>query len=255
MTIVTTMPTAKKVFAALVVATPLTLVACGSGEAEGTDDTATDAAAAESSVASSDESTAAEDGADADSTEDAEAADAEESTVASSGSGSDSADEPVGSAQAAAGQGAVSQGEDLEAAVQQELEGQNVQGVEQDPVEGGAPASQADQEEISNLVNGIYTQTTLKGMVEYIPNNMCADVLAASNWDPSMNNQGIPDMPLDQIPQYQQAQPSVDAIENLNVAGNQASADVTVTSAGETDTSVMRFAHEDGQWKFCSSEI
>ena len=247
MTIVSTMPTAKKVFTALVIAAPLTLVACGSGEAD-SDSSSSAAAGSASTVTSTSapEAVPEESAAAPEADETGEGKDVAASAAPKSGT--DTAAPAVPNAQGA------------NAGAQQTIanpfeEGEQLEGVVQEPVSGGAPASPEDADAINGLVHGIYEQTTLNGLVQYMPNNTCQAVLAASDWDPNYNTQGVPDMPLDQIPQFQQAQPSVDAIDNLSVAGDKASAEVTVTSGGQTDTSTMRFLREEGRWKFCSSAV
>ncbi|MDR7329697.1 Rv0361 family membrane protein [Corynebacterium guangdongense] len=248
MTIVSTMPTAQKVFAALAIAAPLMLVACGSNEAD-SDSSSTAAAGSASAVTS---------------TSAPEAAPEESAAGPEDGDNGTEDEEALASATPKSGKGTVvptvPNAQGANAGAQQTLanpfeEGEQLEGVVQEPVAGGVPASQEDADAINGLVRGIYEQSTLNSLVQYVPNNTCEAVLAQSDLDPNHNTQGVPDMPLDQIPQFQQAQPSVDAVENLSVAGDRASADVTVTSGGQTDTSVMRFLREDGRWKFCSSAV
>ncbi len=258
MTIVSTMPAAKKVFTALVIATPLTLVACGSGEAASDSNSAAGSASTVTSSTTAPATPKAEesDPQGDEGKDEGKTGDKAEAEVKAEGRGAESvaAEKPVEDAVALAGPDAQA----ADTGVQQTIanpfeEGEQMQGVAQEPVAGGVPANQADADAINNLVRGIYQQTTLNGLVQYVPNNTCQAVLEKSDWDPNYNTQGVPDMPLDQIPQFQQAQPTVDSVENLSVAGDEASADVTVTSGGQADTSTMRFLREDGRWKFCSA--
>lgn len=248
MTIVSTMPTAKKVFAALVIASPLTLVACASGEA---DSDSTAAAGAESAVTS----TKATDDSSSESAESQAPEGEPEDSEGESKSRTASREQGTVAPDGPDAQGANAGGQQTIANPFEEGTGAQLEAVPQEPVRDGAPAGEQDAEAISNLVNGIYQQTTLNALVQYVPNNTCNAVLEESDYDASYNTQGVPDMPLSQIPQFQQAQPSVDSIDNLAVAGEHASADVTVTTGGQTDTATYRFLREDGRWKFCSSEV
>ena len=45
---------------------------------------------------------------------------------------------------------------------------------------------------------------------------------------------------------------TVDRVDNIMVDGNDASADVTVTTSGQTQTGPMRFLREDDRWKLCN---
>lgn len=64
----------------------------------------------------------------------------------------------------------------------------------------------------------------------------------------------IPETPLSEVPQYTEAQATLQSVDNVAVDGNQASADITVVSGGQADTSTMRFLQEGDRWTFCSDE-
>lgn len=120
------------------------------------------------------------------------------------------------------------------------------------PVEGGEPASEAERAEIEALLNGMYDATTLHGFLGYLPANTCNELIAEQGGAAAFDLGGIPDLPMRAIPSYVEANPRIDAIEDIKVSGDTASAFVTATSGGESTTDTHRFRHEDGAWKFCN---
>ena len=116
------------------------------------------------------------------------------------------------------------------------------------PVEG-EPASPEDTAAIENLVRGIDSNTTLRAYMAYIPNNTCQKVLDENGG--AIDLAQIPDLPLDQYAEFQQAKPAVNEIKDVRTSGDTASAQVTATSDGETSTDTMRFQREGGRWTFC----
>lgn len=235
---VTLYPTARKVFAALVVAAPLTLVACGSGTAED----AAPASSADATVTSAIATTAEE-----------KETDATESTATASEATDPeiepTSDDPVAAAAEAA-----------EAELEQEL--QNIQVYQQAPVEAKGPVDESDVTAISDLVGGAYQQTTLRGWVSYVPENSCQPLLddvstqmqAEYGTNDLLDFSVIPDTPLAEVPQYAEAHATLDRVDNVAINGNQASAEVTVNSGGQSDTSTMRFLREGDRWTFCSEQ-
>lgn len=120
------------------------------------------------------------------------------------------------------------------------------------PVEGGQPADETDHAEIESLITGMYETTTLHEILLYVPQNACQDVIQEAGGEAAFDLGGIPDMPLNAIPQYSNSNSQVDAVEDVQVDGDTASATVTATSDGQSLTEVQRFRHEDGAWKFCN---
>ncbi|KAA8722633.1 hypothetical protein [Corynebacterium spheniscorum] len=118
-----------------------------------------------------------------------------------------------------------------------------------DPVDGAAASAQ-DEQEITNLVTGILNASTVREWSTYIPNNSCAAVRQEFDAQ-GLDAANLPDMPLDQMPGWAEAAPRIDAVNDIRVNGDQASAQVTSTSRGETTTGTMRFSREGGRWLFC----
>lgn len=208
----TTSFNAKMAIAALAVVTPLTLVACGSDEE--TTETTSAPSTITSTRTTSSTTSSAESTTETTSTEPTTEAAAEPTPLADP-----LANLPEGSPVA--------------------------------PV-AGAPASEADYNAINGLVSGLYQQTTMHSFLRYMPDNTCHAVVEANGGAGNMDLAGIPDVPLNQMPAYAQSQPHIQSVDNVNVDGSVASANVTVVTSGQTGTSTVRFLHEDGRWKFCN---
>lgn len=241
-------PLARKACAALVVAAPLTLVACGAGDV----DESAQASAEKSTVTST---TDAEESENPETEERSE--DAEEDAPAPAPAPASTEPEierTAGDNDPAAAEAA---GAELAASLDENTEVRT-----QAPVRAGAPADGADVAAINDLVGGAYEQTTLRGWVSYIPNNSCqallddvnAQVQAQYGTTDALDFSVIPETPLSEVPQYTEAQATLQSVDNVAVDGAQASADVTVNSGGQTDTSTMRFLREGDRWTFCSDE-
>ncbi|CAB0824745.1 hypothetical protein FRC0293_01439 [Corynebacterium diphtheriae] len=123
--------------------------------------------------------------------------------------------------------------------------------IPQAPVADGAPASAEDQQAIEGLVRGIMNATTVRQFMGYIPQNTCARYLEANGGLAAMNIDQIPDVPLADFPQYAHARPTIDSVTDIQVNGDSASATVTSTADGQTNSAVQRFARENGRWTFC----
>ncbi|WP_155861256.1 hypothetical protein [Corynebacterium doosanense] len=214
---------------AAVIATPLVLVACGSG------DDVEEQAASASTVTS--QATAA-------------STTQTSSTTSASTSASESAEGETPSAAADQPSGSAADG-GAAPVLENPFENGDIEVAQPDPVQG-RPASAEETEALSNLVNGIYQQPSLHGFMMYMPNHTCAATLEAQGGIEAYSLDGIPDMPMNQFPGYSESR--VTAIENQTVtdSGDRASATVTVQSAEGPSTGTMVFQHEGGEWKFCS---
>ena len=113
-----------------------------------------------------------------------------------------------------------------------------------------SPDSQIGRD-IHGLVSGVYAANTLHDMLTYVPNNTCNATLDRTGGRMSDEDLAqIPDMPLDSF-NADLKNITVKSISNLRVDGNQASADITVTTPHGDETNTQRFLNEDGRWKFC----
>lgn len=109
--------------------------------------------------------------------------------------------------------------------------------------------------DIHGLIAGAYTATTLHDMLTYIPNNTCnatLDRVGGRLSDADLAQ--VPDMPLSEVPGFDPNAVKFKGISNLRVDGNQASADVTVTTPEGEQTNTQRFLNEDNRWKFCGED-
>lgn len=222
----------KKTLIASAFITPLVLGACSS-EAEETTEAQNGAAAAVS-----DDSAAKQGGTGSGAEIEDDAADTEDDQPESAAAGSDA-------------QGGTAEGENIDPAADP-LDLEQLTFAELAPVEGGQPANEADQAEIESLITGMYETTTLHEILLYVPENACQTVIQEAGGEAAFDLGGIPDMPLNAIPQYSNSNSQVDAVEDVQVNGDTASATVTATSDGQSLTEVQRFRHEDGAWKFCN---
>ncbi len=230
--------TAKKTLAAIVLAAPLMLAACGSDtettaeETTTTAETTTEATVAEET---SSEGAPEDEGADAEGAEGAEG----EGTASAGAAGR-------------SGGTTVSPDTNPAAALDEAFADNQITFAQLPPVETGGPANEADAAEIEGLVRGMYDTTTLHEFMNYLPANTCSTVLEAQGGAEVYSLEGVPNMPLNQIPQYVDAQPRIDSVHDVRVDGEIASATVVAVSADQNETSTQRFQREDGAWKFCN---
>lgn len=222
----------KKTLIASAFITPLVLGACSS-EAEETTEAQNGAAAA-----ASDDSAAKQGGTGSGAEVEDDAAEEGADQAGSATAGSDAA-------------APTAEGDSIDPAADP-LDLEQLTFAELSPVEGGQPADETDQAEIESLITGMYETTTLHEILLYVPQNACQDVIQEAGGEAAFDLGGIPDMPLDAIPQYSNSNSQVDAVEDVQVDGATASATVTATSDGQSLTEVQRFRHEDGAWKFCN---
>lgn len=213
------------------VATPLALVACGSGddasEQTASASTVTSRATASASSSTSETATAAADG---------------ESQAAEPGAA-------AGGAAAGAGGSAADGG--AAPTLENPFENGDIQVAQPDPVQG-RPATDAESAAISGLVNGLYEQQTLHAFIDYVPSHTCAAALEAQGGAEAFSLEGVPDMPMNQMPGFAETRVSGVTNQTVTDTGDRASADVTVQTTEGPSTSTMVFQHEGGEWKFCS---
>lgn len=121
------------------------------------------------------------------------------------------------------------------------------------PVEGGQPASPEDAKSIEGVVRGITAETTLRSYMGYIPQHTCKKVLDENGGEKSLDLGQIPDVPLDSYPDFKKAKPTIDSVNDIKVAGETASAQVTASTEADGQTvATQRFAKENGKWVFCN---
>ncbi|AGF72847.1 hypothetical protein [Corynebacterium halotolerans] len=239
--------TAKKTFVALVLAAPLTLVACGSEAEEPAEDTAT-TTTAETSATTTEETTTEEATTEETSTEEAPEEDPDENSER----GREVDPAPQGAAADPQGE-TVTPDADPAAALDEAFSPSQLNYAQLAPVESGGPANEADRAAIEGLLRGMYETTTVHNFLRYLPDNTCSAVLdAQGDREAYYDFTGIPDMPLNQLPTYVNAQPRIDSVTDVRVDGDTASATVTASSGGETETATQRFQREGGTWKFCN---
>lgn len=216
----------RKAAVAVVSASVLALAACGSEEegnstAETVTSSASSSSTAPSSSVTSTSSTTVE---------------TEEPTVAPA-----PVEEPVQEQPEAAAQ-------DAESDVAVQAEQLQMETFVQTPIEGGQAASPEDAEAITALVNGINDETTLRGYMGYMPNRACSRAKANAQY---LDINQIPDINLADFPEFQNAKASIDSVDNIVVNGDQASASVTTSHNGVSETDVQRYLREGDRWTFC----
>ena len=142
------------------------------------------------------------------------------------------------------------------------FENGNLPTIEVKPVEGGHPASQEDINAMTETMNRIYNPADVVSWSRVIMNNSCKAVVDKTNQE--LAAQGTS---LDQT--EREMRQAVDAarlagqpippvpdtsasLTDVRVNGDTASATVTVTTNGQAESGVQRFARENGQWKVCN---
>lgn len=116
----------------------------------------------------------------------------------------------------------------------------------------GSPASPEDTKEITNLMHHLVWANTTREYVTNWANATCSKVIEQQGGPAAMDPQSVPDLPMDQMPAGQGGPAKVDAVDNVRVDGENASATVTSTSNGQTSTGNVLFHREGGSWKVCN---
>lgn len=226
--------TLKKSLAFAVLATPLTLIACGSNG----DDT--EAAAAKPSTVTSEATPSSE----APKEETTEASSEKETTKKE-----EAKDPKESEAKAAAGDGAAENNAAGSDTLVNPFENGDIEVAEPAPVDGAQPANEGDSQAITGLVKGLYEQETMHSFLRYIPDHTCQRVMD-QNGGGEFSLDGVPDMPMNQMAGWSETH--VSDISDIKVNGDQASAVVTVQTAEGPDTATQRYQREGGQWTFCN---
>lgn len=216
---------AKKVAIAAVMVAPLLLAACGSDSDEDTTTSSTTTTTTSASTTTSEVET----------TEEVTEEVTEEEAV-------EEAEEP-------AGQTAPEAATANEPVAQQAMPSEVITYQELAPVQGGQAASPEDAAAIESLIRGSLEPTTVRSMLQYVPQNTCNRVIEAAGGAAALDFSQIPDVPLNQIPGANTG--TVDSISDIVVDGDAASAWVVASGNGQTDSATQRFLREDGRWKFC----
>ena len=122
------------------------------------------------------------------------------------------------------------------------------------PVENGQAANEQVKAELTELVGGIYKQRDMRSFTRYIPEHSCKQLLDQQETDlRNVDYDQLPQTPIEQVMGPEWAQIGLQSLDNVQVNGDDASADVTVNSPQGPDTSTMRFHHEGGRWTFCTA--
>lgn len=140
---------------------------------------------------------------------------------------------------------------------QAEAEGQQAQSedsgqdVVPNPTLTASHAEDADVEAIRQTVVSLFNyDSTVK---EYFSNFLtytCKEKLGTTTIDQSMLDQ-MPNIKFKDSPQAAQL-PSVTSVTNIDVEGTRATATMTVSGQGTTQSNEVTFVKEDGLWKLCS---
>ena len=118
------------------------------------------------------------------------------------------------------------------------------------PVQG-SPANDGDKQQIRGLLGKLENgNQNAREYYRTILNSTCQAQLDKhpEAFSPGQVNQ-IPEIPMSTQPGLI---PRFSDVKDYTVNGDDASATVTVSANGKTETSTMRFKREGGQWKFCS---
>ena len=226
----------KSIFAA-VLTLPLVLAACGSDEEANSD--------ASSSNSSSSSAKTSSSKSDADKKKEEEAKKKEEEAKKK--------DEAAKKAEAEkkAAEGQPAEGEEGAAPAQG---GNNPGAAAPKPIEGGQPANEGDSQQINALVMG-YNGRDIDGFFDYTIDNACPSYVNANGGPEAMR---IVSKQMTQSPDWDavgRQGPTVEGVNNIQVNGDRASADVTMTYPGaDSITEVTAFSREGGKWTFCPQQ-
>ncbi|MDO4908705.1 MAG: hypothetical protein Q3962_02485 [Corynebacterium sp.] len=114
----------------------------------------------------------------------------------------------------------------------------------------GQDASQADVDAMRSMLTNIFGQPTLKGVMRATLDNACSDLITESGGQQAAYAE------LDQIPDTPMgaAAISITNVADAKVNGDEASANVTMSGSGQSQTVPMKFKKENGSWKYCTTQ-
>lgn len=122
-----------------------------------------------------------------------------------------------------------------------------------EPVTQGRPATPEEIQAITDRVKAQESATTMHQYLNTFVDSMCKEVLDQQGGAEAFSLAGLPDVPLNVMPEYATSATKVTDITDVQVAGDRATANVTtVNGAGETVTNTMGFRLEQGGWKICN---
>lgn len=120
------------------------------------------------------------------------------------------------------------------------------------PAPPAGPGNQADVDAIHNLVGGMRNVDQPFGSyLQFALDNSCSAYINAQGGPDLLRSQAqqAPNVPASVL---LQGTPSFD-IQNLQINGDEATATVVSTAAGQTQTENNRFLRENGRWTFCGT--
>lgn len=121
-----------------------------------------------------------------------------------------------------------------------------------DPVQG-RPGTPQEIAGITEMLRRPEQQTTMHGYMNNMVDSLCTELIEQNGGHQAFSFNEIPDLPLNQIPEYNATRTTLTGVENVTVDGENASANVTTSKgSGESETMTMRFRNEGGAWKLCS---
>ncbi|WP_312099511.1 hypothetical protein [Corynebacterium dentalis] len=213
--------THRKTLLAAVMTVPLFLAACGSDEEGSTD---------ASSTSASSEATQSKDGSET-------AASGESSAAPSSSEGQDPAKDPQDSAQ----------GEQSDQSQEGSPAPANGEGQAPVPAAAGT-GSEEDRQAITNLVYGMDDGGDNVGaFLTYTVDHSCSAYKERYGGDETLRQQADEAKNLT-FTQIGSPKPTVTGVDNVQVNGDSASADVS----SDTSTENLKFVREGGSWMFCN---
>ncbi len=118
------------------------------------------------------------------------------------------------------------------------------------PIEGGQD-DPAVKEAITGLVNGLYAQQTIGDFGRYMLDSTCQRVLAQQPPVPMTELDQFNNVPITQMtPEWGKF--GLESVSDVSANGDEASATVTTRNPNGIESATMIFANEGGRWKMCS---
>lgn len=121
-----------------------------------------------------------------------------------------------------------------------------------EPAANGRPGTPEEEQAITAMLKRQESATTVNEYFSIFVDSMCTEIINEQGGPQAFSVEGLPDVPLNSIPEYEAMATKVTGVAGLRVDGQRATADVTtVTGAGESATNTMAFRNEQGNWKLC----